>query len=253
MDASLDLLSRQLEEDEIADNDFFLAVHLLIPLVGAEISRQNRAHRRKESRHYLTRPLLLPDPRVNTPWQHLLASRSDRGFITTMGFDVATFEHILASGFREIWNRSSISRTDVNPVGQPRPGRRSLDADGGLGLVLHYLSSTMSETSLQEIFALVPATVSRYITFGLEALLQVLQKLPDATITWPKATDFPYLNSFIRRRHPLLTGAFASIDGLNLPVQTSSDEDIENATYNGWLRAHFVSSVLVFSPEGQDQ
>ena len=32
--------------------------------------------------------------------------------------------------------------------------------------------------------------------------------------------------------HPCLNGVFASIDGLNLAVQTSSDMDIENATYN---------------------
>jgi hypothetical protein len=51
--------------------------------------------------------------------------------------------------------------------------------------------------------------------------------------------------------HPLLNGAFVSIDGLNLPVQNSDDEDIENATFNGWLHNHFVSSVLVFLPKGQ--
>ena len=38
---------------------------------------------------------------------------------------------------------------------------------------------------------------------------------------------------------------------LNLPVQMSEDEDIENVTYNGWLLEHFVSSVLIFSPEGE--
>jgi len=109
----------------------------------------------------------------------------------------------------------------------------------------------MTETSLQEIFALVPSTVVRYINFGLTILLYTLRRLPEAAITWPTGQKFSQLNSLIVRRHPLLTGAFASIDGLNLPVQTSGVEEIENATYNGWLRAHFVSSVLVFSPEGR--
>lgn len=49
---------------------------------------------------------------------------------------------------------------------------------------------------------------------------------------------------------PLLEGAFGFIDGLNLLVHTSSDPLIENATYNGWLHAHFVSSVLFFSLKG---
>ena len=246
------LLFSQLAEEEIADDDQQVIASLLIPLLlGAEIHRQIRAHRRSESRHSLTRPLLLPDPRVNTPWQQLLESKADRGFITTMGFDVTTFYYILRSGFRDQWNTRSIRRKDGKPDAIPRPGRRSLDAEGGLGLALHYLSSTMCETSLQQIFALIPSTVSRYLDFGLGILLHILQSLPEAAIVWPKAEKFAKLNSLIVRRHPLLTGAFASIDGLNLPVQTSGDEDIENATYNGWLRAHFVSSVLVFSPEGK--
>lgn len=49
-----------------------------------------------------------------------------------------------------------------------------------------------------------------------------------------------------------MTGAFGSIDGVNLPVQTSGlDPELENATYNGWLHAHRVSSVLVFAPDGK--
>ncbi|KIK78037.1 hypothetical protein PAXRUDRAFT_165071 [Paxillus rubicundulus Ve08.2h10] len=39
-------------------------------------------------------------------------------------------------------------------------------------------------------------------------------------------------------------------DGLKLPVQTSDDIDIENATFNGWLLEHFITSILVFSSLG---
>jgi hypothetical protein len=108
----------------------------------------------------------------------------------------------------------------------------------------------MTETSLQEIFALIPSMVSWYINFGLDILLDVFRAIPEAAISWPKNEKFGQLNALILHRHPLLTSAFASIDGLNLLVQTSGEQNIENATYNGWLQAHFVSSVLVFSPEG---
>ena len=37
---------------------------------------------------------------------------------------------------------------------------------------------------------------------------------------------------------------------LNLPCQVSSDVEMENATYNGWLHSHFISSVIVFSSKG---
>jgi hypothetical protein len=110
----------------------------------------------------------------------------------------------------------------------------------------------MREISLQQIFAIIPATVSRYITFGLKIYLATLSSIRDARIEWPGTlADFHEYNQLIVTRHPLLDGAFASIDGLNLPVQNSDDEDIENATFNGWLHNHFVSSVLVFSPKGQ--
>jgi hypothetical protein len=109
----------------------------------------------------------------------------------------------------------------------------------------------MHEVSLQQIFALVPTTVSRYIKFSLHLLLSVLWKLPGAAISWPKNDEFETFNQLILPRHPRLTSAFTSIDGLNLPLQMSLDEDIENATYNGWLSEHFVSSVLVYSPKGK--
>ena len=53
-----------------------------------------------------------------------------------MGFDVATFELIL-NVFKAEWDSNPIDRNDVNPNGQPRLGARSLNAAGGLGLVLH--------------------------------------------------------------------------------------------------------------------
>jgi len=69
----------------------------------------------------------------------------------------------------------------------------------------------------------------------------------------PQTQDkLEYLGSLIKKRHPLLDGAFGSIDGLSLPVQESDDPEIENATYNGWKSSHFISNVLVFSPEGME-
>ena len=240
------------DDDEIEREQAASAAAVIV--LSAEEARILRAERRKQSRLYLCRPQLLPNPRFNTPWQVLHASASDRAFITTMGFNVKTFKAIIDAGFGSAWYSTPIPRGDVHSTGKPRPGGRSLDAAGALGLVLHFLNSTMREISLQQIFALIPTTVSRYITFGLKILLAVLRKLPDAGIIWPRRVeDFQAYNDLIINRHPRLTGAFASIDGLNLPVQTAEDEEMENATYNGWLCEHFISSVLVFSPEGTVQ
>ncbi|KAJ3511828.1 hypothetical protein NLJ89_g3878 [Agrocybe chaxingu] len=230
-------------DDEEADEDFLLGAGATVAVIltGIEDLRQRRAERRNPSHLYLCRAQLLPDPHQNTPWQVLYKSQNDRAFITTMGFDTALFREILEAGFGEAWLITPIPRADTSIGGDPRPERRSLDAPGALGLVLHYLNSTMHEISLQEIFAIIPSTVSRYITFGLNVLLLTLRTMHDAQIGWFKNPEsFSRCRDLIVARHPRLTGAFASIDGLNIPVQTSKEEDIENATYNGWLSEHFL-------------
>ncbi|KAJ7369020.1 hypothetical protein DFH08DRAFT_796829 [Mycena albidolilacea] len=68
--------------------------------------------------------------------------------------------------------------------------------------------------------------------------------MPAAKIKWPQHDEFAANNALIVERHPRLTGAFASIDGLNLACQTSDDEEIENATYNGWLCEHFIDGKI---------
>ncbi|KZT05494.1 uncharacterized protein LAESUDRAFT_737563 [Laetiporus sulphureus 93-53] len=76
------------------------------------------------------------------------------------------------------------------------------------------------------------AGVSRYTNFTLKILLETLRDMPSGQIKC------------------LLDRAFGSLDGLNLPCQTSDDLEIENATYNGWLHEHFISSVLAFTLKG---
>ncbi|KAI0635272.1 hypothetical protein C8Q77DRAFT_693631 [Trametes polyzona] len=238
------------EEDEEQDELDFLAAFCLD---GIEEARQMKNDARQ--RRYLRRGELLPDPRAEggTPWQRVYNSRIDRAFITTMGIDVSTFNAILEGGFSRRWDAHTIPRPDVRSTGHPRLNRRSLDAAGALGLVLHWLSSTMWETSLQQIFALTPATVDRYLHSALDILLFTLDDMPDTHITWPSPRKMRYYSDLITRRLPLLVGAFGTVDGLNLAVQVSSDEDVENATYNGWLHDHFISNIICFCPEDTSQ
>ncbi|KAJ3870934.1 hypothetical protein F5051DRAFT_446896 [Lentinula edodes] len=163
-----------------------------------------RAECQALTRLYLTHPQLIPDPRGMTPWQVLYKSRSDCAFITTMGFNVAFFDKLLEGGFEEQWISQVIPCRDVACSSTPRVYRRSLDAAGALGLVLHYLNSTILEISLMEIFALIPTTVSQYISFALEILCNLLHSIPDASIRWPKDHEFIQNETLILARHPLL-------------------------------------------------
>lgn len=239
-----------LETDEEMESLDQVCLLTAILIVGSNEDHAWSVENRRPRRQYLGRRDLLPNPRIGTPWTRLYENHEDRAFITTMGVDIPTFHTILDAGFAHLWYTQPIPRPDMCTAIHPRAGKRSLDAAGGLGLVLHWLSSTMRQVSLQQIFALVPSTVSRYLRFGLSILLNVLRRMPHATIAWPQGDEFLELSGYVSMRHPLLQGVFGSIDGLNLPCQVSSDVEMENATYNGWLHSHFISSVIVFSSKG---
>ena len=239
------------EEDEEAAN---AAAWLASLITGILATHEAQNEQRHEHRLYLRRGELLPDPRIATPWQRLWESQQDRAFITTMGFDVATFRLLLEGPgrFGECWENTPIPRNDVNAGGQPRLGRRSLDGAGALGLVLHYLGSAMLKVSLQQIFALTPSTLNRYLQFAENVLYKTLLQIEEARITMPASqAELESLSQLIKQRHPLLDGAFGSIDGLSLCTQVSDDPEIENTTYNGWKSNHCVNNVFVFSPEGK--
>jgi hypothetical protein len=169
------MLEQEVDDEETEEVDRYQTLTTItLIIVGMELGQLSQTKRRNISRLYLCQPQLLPNPHDSTPWQTLLHSQSDRAYITTMGIDVATFEYIITSGFGQRWQLEPVPRPDINTSGNPRPNTRSLDEWGALGLVLHYLNSTMQEISLQQIFALIPTTVSCYISFAMTILLETL-------------------------------------------------------------------------------
>jgi hypothetical protein len=142
-----------------------------------------------------------------------------------MGVDVQTFDDLL-DRFLARWNFTTIDRVDVNPIGEPQVGRQLLDAAGTLGLVLHWMCLTMSSYSLQQLFGVTPAVCSWYLASGMQHLLAVLQEHPLAQFLWPtteqRAQDY---SAPIEKKYPLLTHCFGLLDGLNLPVLVSNDEE----------------------------
>ena len=98
--------------DNLFDNsseeeDVLIAITALV-ILGAEQGQQQHQEQRMHHRLYLCQPQLLPDPHHSMPWQILHLSQNDHAFITTMGFNCATFEMILAGGFQRIWDRMPI-------------------------------------------------------------------------------------------------------------------------------------------------
>ena len=128
----------------------------MLCFVGAEGAHQHQAEQHQNHWLYLTHADLLPNPCQDTPWQQLYGGQNDHALITPMDFDTASFPTILC-GFKAAWNSTTIPNDDVSTTATPRTHCRSLDAMGALGLVLHYLNSTMHKISLEQIVALIPS------------------------------------------------------------------------------------------------
>ena len=142
-----------------------------------------------------------------------------------MGIDVTSFEMLLIP-FSIAWDLQTIDRADVNPHGAPQPHLRSLDAAGGLALILHWLSSTMPGFSIQQIFLITPAVCTRNLQHALSCLLQVLRDLHVSQIAWPSdENQCRRFSNLIERKFPRLTNCFAFIDGLNVPVNVSENDE----------------------------
>ncbi|KAM6492470.1 hypothetical protein JOM56_012194 [Amanita muscaria] len=218
----------------ITDDEELLVCQAVVAvlLTGILSVQEAQNARRHVHRLYLCRAQLLPNPWAATPWQALWHSQDDWAFITTMGLDVSTF-HALLEGpghFAARWVSVPIPCEDVSTLGQPRIVQCSLDAVGTLGLVLHYLGSAMLEISLQQIFALTPSTLSHYLEFAHKILFDTLQTIPDTRVNFPQTTrEFEFYSNLIRACHPMLEGAFGSIDGLSLSCQESNDPEMENS------------------------
>jgi hypothetical protein len=106
----------EMEEDSEVEDELYKAAGITaaVMLVGIKEQKRLQAQRRNPRRQYLTRPQLLPSPHIHTPWQRLYSGNEDSAYITTMGFDVATFDHILASGFGSTWLTTPIPQTDAS-------------------------------------------------------------------------------------------------------------------------------------------
>ena len=174
---------------------------------------------------YLTCGHLPGNLLVDSAWAYLWSSQNDRTFITTMGVDVNTF-HFILQPFSLLCNGKKITRANVNPCGEPQPGRCTLDSAGCLGLALDWLSSTMRAYNLQQLFGVTPAVCSRYLTCGLQNLLSVLKDLRAARIVWPSSErETQAYSNLIQAKFPLLTRCFGFLNGLKLPILVSDDDE----------------------------
>ena len=80
--------------------------------------------------------------------------------------------------------------------------------------------------TLQQLFGITPAVCSRYLSTGLQHLLSSLQEHPQARFLWPTTEQKARIHSEqIKQKFPRLTNCIGFVDGLNLPVMVSGDDE----------------------------
>ena len=118
------------------------------------------------------------------------------------------------------------------------------DPKKALGLVYHYLTSAMPDTALQQIFALVPSTVTRYRAWAMKILLNVLRCIPSGRISWWKDEDECAEDSaLICARNVFVGRVFwdcprvcnGKIDVTDLPLRSLDSGQATESAYGGGL------------------
>ena len=77
-----------------------------------------------------------------------------------------------------------------------------------------------------------------------------LTSIPEARVTFPSDADIFHFGDVTQARYPALYGMFGFVDGLKIYIHPCADEEKQNAYYNGWTCKHYISNVLLFTPDG---
>jgi len=139
------------------------------------------------TRCYLTKPVLVPIE--HSPWRKLLLRGTDSHFITCMGLSRTAFFLLLQRYHPHFEDR---------PKGLGIRNMTYTSADS-LGLVLHYLCSTLKQKHLQLLFGL--PNVSRPLKYGLHKLLRTLKRdCPEARVKWPTHDEMKVWSEMIETK-----------------------------------------------------
>lgn len=197
--------------------------------------------KRIKTRRYLLRSQL-PIP-TEAPWMWLKRNRNDRGFLSTMGLDIAAFDWLLTHFHRDycdFYDRNSTK------------GRKTLlTTEDVLALILHYLSSQAEQNIIGRLFGLTAASTSRYLWNGMNVLFHTLKHLKEAEIRFPSCEKMQELSDNLTEVEPSMRHVFGFVDGLNSPINDPQDPFEQNAYYNGWLSGCFVSAVILYGVDGR--
>ncbi|ETP23156.1 hypothetical protein F441_03681 [Phytophthora nicotianae CJ01A1] len=203
-------------------------------LIDAELKRELK------TRHRLT-AACLGVPHLSA-WSLLYKYGTDENLLNVTTLTRSAFNELLArfAGFYHIHR----PRRDGG-----RPPKLT-EHHQVLGLLLHYYEGSMGVKTICEIFAVPPTTLQRTLMKAEHALEAALRGFYPARISWPSLGHQRRMAAWVHAREPLLDNIFGFVDGKNYRVMQPSRADIQNAYYNGWLHAVFVTGTICFGADG---
>ncbi|EGZ26545.1 hypothetical protein PHYSODRAFT_470293 [Phytophthora sojae] len=111
----------------------------------------------------------------------------------------------------------------------------------------------MAYKTLCGYFGVPHATLSRVLNAAEDAMGRALAGFSPARIVWPTLARQKALARLTAAREPLMPFTWGFLDGKNYrvpPPPTHTHPDFQNAHYNGWLHAVFVTGTLCFGADG---
>lgn len=194
---------------------------------------------RIRNRVYYTAAALLTPHRAD--WAYLYRNGTDRDFLQATRFNRYVFG-LLLERFAPLWDQNS------SEMGRPR----KVVAHAALGMCLEYLRSHGKQYDLCRPYGVTESTVSRTLSHGLVLLHEVLATWHLSRIRWPNEQAFSNFVRLIVLREPLLAHLrpFGFVDGTTFKIDQPGDSLEQNGYYSGAKADTYVSSLLVYSPDG---
>ena len=193
-------------------------------------------------------------PYSQSPFLYLYQSGQDDAMITLTGFNYAAFHKLLGlfEAFFEAYTPHSKSGFVKRRNMSDKRGRpRNIDAKGCLGLYLTWTRTRGSLKTLQMIFGIVNTKLYMWLRFGRRILCRILRSHADAIIQLPSREEINEFTIRINEKYPVLENVYGAMDGLKVNLEKSTDNDKQTMFYNGWTHGHYVSGMLLFTPDGR--
>ena len=206
--------------------------------------------RRNRSGKFRRAALLLPR---NAPFTKIFLSMQEDAMISLLGLDYESFLD-LHDIFKPLFDNYTLYTKSgyICKLKDKKKGRpHSVTSISCLALVLTWTRTKGAMRTLQLIFGLTSSPLSIWLKFGRRCLIKALFDHPAAKVQLPTEQEIRAFETTINNKFNLLHNVWGAMDGVKLLIEQTGHGDEQNNFYNGWTHDHYVTNLLLFSPDGK--